>query len=345
MKNVNQIRIISIWVFIVTFVSLNLCLFISINGHLLQGTIFQVDPMGRSAFTIPYIDGSVSISRTARTFPAYLIFKPGMLITAILLIKYWRANNKLIQTINNDFSKNNYFLFFGVASAVWLIIQSLLVGIKFDGDLLINGFIGYKNKIIHNKYGTKCLLGPKYQIISRKQTKKNYQHRKKIDLIATFGGFDSSNIIPVLIDSLDHNSKKINTKIILGPSTKKNKKLIQQKEQHISVIQKTPDLMKEISKAKFGFCGGGITSYEFAHMKVPFAIISQYPHQLIVSKEWQKLGIGLNLGLLNKSTPRKIQHIVNNFNKIRNDLKTNQNVVDGLGSRRIAKEIHKLLNH
>ena len=108
MENINKIRIISIWIFIVTFVSLNLCLFISVNGHLLQGTIFQVDPMGRSAFTIPYIDGSVSISSTARTFPAYLIFKPGMFITAILLIKYWRANNKLIQTINNDFSKNKY---------------------------------------------------------------------------------------------------------------------------------------------------------------------------------------------------------------------------------------------
>jgi len=134
-ENINQIRIISIWIFIVTFVSLNLCLFISVNGHLLQGTIFQVDPMGRSAFTIPYIDGSVSISRTARTFPAYLIFKPGMFITAILLVKYWRANNKLIQTINNDFSKNKYFLFFGVASAVCLIIHSLLLGIKFDVDL------------------------------------------------------------------------------------------------------------------------------------------------------------------------------------------------------------------
>jgi len=47
-ENINQIRIISIWIFIVTFVSLNLCLFISVNGHLLQGTIFQVDPMGRS---------------------------------------------------------------------------------------------------------------------------------------------------------------------------------------------------------------------------------------------------------------------------------------------------------
>ena len=135
MDSINKIRIISIWIFIITFVSLNLCLLISVNGHLLQGTIFQVDPMGRSAFTIPYIDGSVSISRTARTFPAYLIFKPGMIITSILLIKYWRTYNKLIQTINNDFSKNKYFLFFGIGSAVCLVIHSLLLGIQFEVDL------------------------------------------------------------------------------------------------------------------------------------------------------------------------------------------------------------------
>ena len=106
MENINQIRIISVWIFIITFVSLNLCLFISVIGHLLQGTIFQVDPMGRSGYTIPYIDGSVSISRTARTFPAYLIFKPGMFITAILLVQYWRAYNRLIQTMYNDLSIN-----------------------------------------------------------------------------------------------------------------------------------------------------------------------------------------------------------------------------------------------
>ena len=169
MENINQIRIVSIWIFIITFASLNLCLFISVNYHLLEGTIFTVDQIGRSAFTIPYLDGSVSISRTARTFPAYLIFKPGMLITSILLIQYWRANNKLIQTINNDFNKNKYFLFFGVASAVCLIIHSLLLGIKFDivlykffrrfvllafiifeliaQAMLINSIIKVKNKI------------------------------------------------------------------------------------------------------------------------------------------------------------------------------------------------------
>ena len=49
MEKINQIRIISVWIFIITFVSLNLCLLISVNGHLLQGTVFQVDPIGRSA--------------------------------------------------------------------------------------------------------------------------------------------------------------------------------------------------------------------------------------------------------------------------------------------------------
>ena len=135
MENINQIRTVSIWIFIVAVASLNICLLISVNGHLLQGTILQVDSIGRSAFTIPYIDGSVSISRTARTFPAYLIFKPGMIITSILLIKYWRAYNKTIQTINNDFSKNKYFLFFGIGSAVCLIIHSLLLGVHFEIEL------------------------------------------------------------------------------------------------------------------------------------------------------------------------------------------------------------------
>ncbi len=168
-ENVNQIRIVSIWIFIITFASLNLCLFVSTNYHLLEDTIFTVDQIGRTGFTIPYIDGNVSISRTARTFPAYLIFKPGMLITAILLIKYWKANNKLIQTINNDFSENKYFLFFGIGSALFLITHSLLLGVQYDVDLykffrrfvllafiifelvaqalLINNIIKVKNKI------------------------------------------------------------------------------------------------------------------------------------------------------------------------------------------------------
>ena len=135
MKAINRIKKISIWIFIIPIVVLNLCLFISVNWHLLYGTMFQVDPIGQSGFTIPYIDGSLSISRSARTYPTYLLFKPGMIITGILLIQYWIANNKLFQKLNNEV-ENKYFFIFGVGSAIFLILHSILLGISFELDSL-----------------------------------------------------------------------------------------------------------------------------------------------------------------------------------------------------------------
>lgn len=135
MLAINRIKAISIWIFIVPIVVLNLCLFISINYHLFENTILSVDQIGRSGFTIPYIDGGVSISRSARTYPTYLIFKPGMVITAILLIQYWLANDKLFRSISGHEERGNkYFLFFGVGSAIFLILHSVLLGINFEND-------------------------------------------------------------------------------------------------------------------------------------------------------------------------------------------------------------------
>ena len=135
MEQINQIRQTSIWIFLLPVIVLNICLFISVNYLIFENTIFVVDQLGRSAFTIPYIDGGVSISRTARTYPTYLIFKPGMIITAFLLIKYWIANNKMVQKINNKNEKNYRFLFFGVSSAIFLILHSIFLGISFEYDL------------------------------------------------------------------------------------------------------------------------------------------------------------------------------------------------------------------
>ena len=67
MEEIGKIKKVSIWIFIVPIVTLNLCLFVSVNYHLLENTIFTVDQIGRSGFSVPYIDGSLSISRSART--------------------------------------------------------------------------------------------------------------------------------------------------------------------------------------------------------------------------------------------------------------------------------------
>ena len=135
MDSISKLRYASIWIFLLPFIAINLCLFISVNYHLFNNTIFEVDQIGRSGFTIPYIDGGISISRAARTYTAYLIFKPAMIITAIFLIKYWIASNKLILSIDKASQKNKGFLIFGVVSSLFLIAHSIFLGVHFDYDL------------------------------------------------------------------------------------------------------------------------------------------------------------------------------------------------------------------
>ncbi|MDA9091667.1 hypothetical protein N9J56_00075 [Pelagibacteraceae bacterium] len=136
MKEIAQIRSLSIWIFIIPLVVVNACLLISVNYHVLENTFFSVDQIGRSGFTVPYIDGSLSISRASRTFPQYLFFKPGMFITSLLLCVYWYKNNLLINYFQNTDSKRNTFMIFGILSAVFLFIHSLLLGLETDIKIL-----------------------------------------------------------------------------------------------------------------------------------------------------------------------------------------------------------------
>ena len=132
MREIKQIRKLSLWIFFLPLIAINICLFISVNPSLLEGTIFTVDQIGRSGFSIPYLDGSLSISRASRTFPQYLIFKPSMIITGILLFYYWNNNNNLICKIRNTENFKYKFRLFGILSAIFLIIHSIFLGIKFD---------------------------------------------------------------------------------------------------------------------------------------------------------------------------------------------------------------------
>ena len=130
MEQINKAKYISIWVFIVPFVAINACLIITTQFHsIIESQQYRLPNM------FPYIDGQVSISRTARFYPTYLIFKPAMFLTSFLLIKYWLYNKKIISFFDNKNTNINKFVIFGIASAVALTIHSIFLGIKFDNDL------------------------------------------------------------------------------------------------------------------------------------------------------------------------------------------------------------------
>ncbi len=128
MEQINKVKSISVWIFIVPFVAVNTCLIITTQLH------FLIEPQYKIYMPFPYIDGGVSISRTARYFPTYLIFKPAMFLTAYLLIIYWFNNRKIITELDESNKFKNKIFYFGVASAIALIIHSIFLGIKFDND-------------------------------------------------------------------------------------------------------------------------------------------------------------------------------------------------------------------
>ena len=129
MDQINRIKSLSIWIFIVPFVSINICLLLITQFH----ELFP-DKEDIIHNTFPYLDGGASISRTARPYPSWLIFKPAMFLTSFLLIKYWLYNKSVIEFFKQDHKYTKKIIFFGVASAIALTVHSIFLGIKFDND-------------------------------------------------------------------------------------------------------------------------------------------------------------------------------------------------------------------
>ena len=130
MNSIEKARSISIWIFVVPFVAVNVCLLLVTQFHSLfpnQENIIHN--------TFPYFDGGASISRTARPYPSWLVFKPAMFLTSYLLIKYWLFNKDIIKYFEVDHKNLKKIVFFGIASALALTVHSIFLGIKFDNDL------------------------------------------------------------------------------------------------------------------------------------------------------------------------------------------------------------------
>ena len=129
MDDIQKVKSISIWIFIIPFISINLCLLIVTNFHEILAPGVPIH-----SSILPYFDGGVSISRTVRNYPLYLIFKPAMFLTSFLLIKYWISTKNIINFFNPNHKYTKKILFYGIASAIFLTIHSVFLGIKIDND-------------------------------------------------------------------------------------------------------------------------------------------------------------------------------------------------------------------
>ena len=152
MSLISKSRSLALLIFILHFLSVNIILILSqsfeFRKYPTPGNYYKDikiynagdalrDKQGlkKDGYAIPYLDGSTSISRLGRVFPNWLVFKPLMIFTGILLYYFWTNQKKIFSDLDIDKKLINKFYFFGLISGITLIIHSLFLGIKYDNDL------------------------------------------------------------------------------------------------------------------------------------------------------------------------------------------------------------------
>ena len=173
MNHINKAKSISIWIFIVPFVPVNACLIITTQFHSLMEMYYGLNESEQYKLNniFPYIDGKASISRTARFFPTYWIFKPAMFLTSFLLIKYWIYNKNIFNHFDQQNENISKFFYFGIASAIALTLHSIFLGIKIDNDFYklfrrIIMFVFIIFEVVAQVYLVKALYSTKNKILN-----------------------------------------------------------------------------------------------------------------------------------------------------------------------------------
>ncbi len=93
----------------------------------------NISSLGSKVSISPFIYGEASISNIVKRFPINLVFKPLLFISVILMYLYWRNYNYLFFKILN--SRKNKFVFFGIASAIFLFFHVLFLGMEIDNKI------------------------------------------------------------------------------------------------------------------------------------------------------------------------------------------------------------------
>jgi hypothetical protein len=89
--------------------------------------------LGASVSINPFLYGETSISNIVKRFPINYVFKSFLFVSVIFMYLYWVNYRHLFIEILN--SKNNKYFYFGIASAIFLFIHVLLLGIEFESKI------------------------------------------------------------------------------------------------------------------------------------------------------------------------------------------------------------------
>lgn len=112
-----NIRAIALWAAVVPLVTVNVC-------YLIAAGLEHVPTC------IPYLTGCTSVSSTGRAAPESLVFRAGMLPSAVMLALFWHYCATFIELGGQSGFRPRLLRVLGVIAAVSLIVYALTLGFE-----------------------------------------------------------------------------------------------------------------------------------------------------------------------------------------------------------------------
>ena len=81
---------------------------------------------------IPYLEGCTSVSSTGRQFPESVIFKFGMIASAVVLMLLWLATARFLRVCGESLLRVNALRVFAMLATVSLVIYAITLGMNND---------------------------------------------------------------------------------------------------------------------------------------------------------------------------------------------------------------------
>lgn len=234
-----------------------------------------------------------------------------------------------------------------------MIIDDMTLRIH-ECDLLLDQNY-YKNSKIYNKFipkKCKLLIGPKFALLR----KDFYQKRKKLKarngqinkILVSLGGTDNTNETIKIMNGINElNNKKINVDLLMTNSNKKHTKFQKtfSKFSNITIHHKNFNMAELMKQADLSIGAGGSSTWERCCLGLPSIVSITAKNQIQLTKEMEKKGCIINLGMSKKILSKNYTDTINNLNKsaLSQMSKNGLKLVDGKGTSRVTKEMLNLL--
>lgn len=219
--------------------------------------------------------------------------------------------------------------------------------LKYPPGIVVNGGINSKELPYPRDNKIHYLLGCEYALLRKEYwDAPNKILRAKIkNILITFGGSDSRNLTPIVLDLITASYPEVKKTVVIGQDFGNVEYGEREKDRHTEFIYSPhPNLMKNIMvKADLAISSGGQTLYELARLGIPTIAIGVVENQWNHMNGCEKAGFIKNAGWWNSiNLQNRIIHFIEELSDIeqRKSMSTlGRQYIDGLGSQRLVKKI------